>query len=217
MFSDVVVPYFNYSVAEAGLCIITGSIPALRPLLANVLPNFVETYNLETIVDSAKENIRRAASRQSSRQRRPSDAITLDLGRASTLGDEHDWKGTEQDDRQAAQRPAYHPLAWPAMFMNSKAKRSFDSLLERLRGTTPVDAPRGRQGRPLSVINELEEASDDDAQRRRRATLRGSVIELFRKPVGTPRASPSPAPPSVEALSAGVEEQREASVHGDLF
>lgn len=52
--ADVAIPYFNWSIIEAGLIIITGSVPYLRPLMATILPDFFKSYNFPSLAFSAK-------------------------------------------------------------------------------------------------------------------------------------------------------------------
>lgn len=47
-------PYFDWSIIEAGLIIITGSMPFLRPLLATVLPSFFKARNFTSLFPSGK-------------------------------------------------------------------------------------------------------------------------------------------------------------------
>lgn len=54
---DAIAPYLNWSVCEAALIIMTGSVPSLRPLLATILPNlFRSSYytNISTLFASEK-------------------------------------------------------------------------------------------------------------------------------------------------------------------
>lgn len=51
---DVAVPYFNWSIVEAGLIIMTGSVPYLRPLMATILPDFFRSYNFSSLAFSGK-------------------------------------------------------------------------------------------------------------------------------------------------------------------
>lgn len=56
LFSNIVVaiPYFNWSIVEAGLIIITGSVPYLRPLMATILPEFFRSHNFTSLAISGK-------------------------------------------------------------------------------------------------------------------------------------------------------------------
>lgn len=52
--TDVAIPYFNWTIIEAALIIITGSVPYLRPLMATILPEFFKTYNFSTLAFSGR-------------------------------------------------------------------------------------------------------------------------------------------------------------------
>lgn len=61
------VPYFNWSIVEAALIIITGSVPFLRPLLATILPGFFKAHNFTSLFASRKSafNPREASTAES--------------------------------------------------------------------------------------------------------------------------------------------------------
>lgn len=204
-------PYLNYSMAEAGLCIITGSIPALRPLLATILPNFVEQYNLDNLMVSAKGNIRRATSRPASRHRRaPSDADsdcnTMSPQQSNTARDPG--QGSSCSEIEKAERGETNDSELGSSSASSSSRPAAGDLLRRLRlatadflqrfypgglasGREEVDEElaRGRKGRPLSVINELDESSEERERRSRTTALRDSVVEMFKTGQGAAAAA----------------------------
>lgn len=50
------VSYYNWSVVETGLIIITGSVPALRPLLQTILPEFFKSNNFPSLFSSPRRS-----------------------------------------------------------------------------------------------------------------------------------------------------------------
>lgn len=58
----VAIPYFNWSIVEAGLIIITGSVPYLRPLMATILPDFFKSCNFSSLAISGKSENASAGS-----------------------------------------------------------------------------------------------------------------------------------------------------------
>lgn len=176
-------PYFNYSVAEAGLCIIMGSVPALRPLLATILPNFVETYNLDNLMESAKGNIRRATSRPATHRRAMSDAASDMSPQQSNTATEHGW--SEADKTERKENENYELSTWSSstsfrLGLLRRLRLATVDLLERLRGSSREELARGRRGRPLSVINELDEASEEHERKVKISALRHSVADMFK-------------------------------------
>lgn len=173
-------PYFNYSVAEAGLCIITGSVPALRPLLATILPNFVETYNLDNLMESAKGNIRRATSRPASHRRAMSDAASDMTLQRSNTATEHGWVEMDKTERKENENAELSTWSSSSLGLLRRIRLATVDLLERLRGPTREELARGRRRRPLSVINELDEASEERERKAKISALRHSVVEMFK-------------------------------------
>lgn len=172
--------------AEAAVCIITGSVPALRPLLATILPNFFDLYRLDDLAANLKDNIRRAASRQSSR-RRP-DFEMASEGRSSreqsaNAGSKQDWSYLERNysfTPEADQNSVNAFEAWSLRSGFYRARGAVANILETFKGPSLEELTRGRQGRPLSVINELEEASDEgESQRGRARAIWDSITGVF--------------------------------------
>ncbi|KAK7701687.1 hypothetical protein SLS64_010135 [Diaporthe eres] len=50
------VSYYNWSVVETGFIIITGSVPALRPLLQTILPEFFKSNNFPSLFSSPRRS-----------------------------------------------------------------------------------------------------------------------------------------------------------------
>lgn len=87
---DTPVSYYNWSVAEAGLCIITGSIPPLKPLVMIILPDFFKSHNLNNFAVSVKGSMRRPSFSRASSRRSSIDMTinthTSDAGTTQTAG-----------------------------------------------------------------------------------------------------------------------------------
>lgn len=174
--------------AEAAVCIITGSVPALRPLLATILPNFFDSYRLDDLAANLKDNIRRATSRQSSRRRADFDTISEFRQQSTVSAGKQDWSDVEKnesrrdDDSNSAEtsRGWYPRSAW------YRARRAVANFCKALKGPSQEELTRGRRGRPLSVINELDEASNEiESEKGRVMTVWDHVTGLFKQDNGT--------------------------------
>ncbi|POS75882.1 hypothetical protein DHEL01_v205724 [Diaporthe helianthi] len=61
------VPYYNWSVVETALIIITGSVPSLRPLLQTILPEFFKSNNFPSLFTSYRSTWKVANSSSSTK------------------------------------------------------------------------------------------------------------------------------------------------------
>ncbi|KAL1870752.1 hypothetical protein Daus18300_005072 [Diaporthe australafricana] len=60
------VSYYNWSAVETGFIIITGSVPALRPLLQTILPEFFKSNNFPSLFSSPRRSVWKPADSSSS-------------------------------------------------------------------------------------------------------------------------------------------------------
>lgn len=143
----------------------------------------MDTYNLENLVISAKANIRRAASRPVSRQRLASDAGLDSSQQSSAAASEQSWTDVERAPEVPRDEEESHALAgWASIALLRRARSAVVDLVERLRGASQGgERTRGRRDRPLSMIDELGEVSEEGWRRSDISALRRSVVELFRK------------------------------------
>lgn len=143
----------------------------------------MDTYNLENLVISAKANIRRAASRPVSRQRLASDAGLDSSQQSSAAASEQNWTDVERAPEVPRDEEESHVLAgWTSIALLRRARSAVVDLVERLRGASHGgERTRGRRDRPLSMIDELGEVSEEGWRRSEISALRRSVVELFRK------------------------------------
>lgn len=190
------VEYFNWSVAEAGLCIITGSIPALRPLLATILPRSFGSYNMDDFVETVKDTVNRVATRPGSRSRSRAGSRAesrigsrMDHRRRSSEGtisslpgdlrdhsyNEIDSPKTEGARSLSAKLPAISTMLGS---VSSLAMRASCSLIKILRRRGPRgDEERGRSR--LSVINELDEVtSARENEKHKRSRFASRIPDL---------------------------------------
>lgn len=164
---DANVYYFNWSAIEAGLCIITGSIPALRPLPAIILPKFYENYSMDGIVDSVKDTVNRVATRPGSRARSRSDSRQTHRRWSSDrtirsipcVPREHSFIELDSPETERARSMnTKMPKVSAAMgSVSSAVMQTVCKVLQVLRRRDNGDEERGRSR--LSVINELEEVT----------------------------------------------------------
>ncbi|KAJ4418213.1 hypothetical protein N0V82_005687 [Gnomoniopsis sp. IMI 355080] len=185
------VEYFNWSVAEAGLCIITGSIPALRPLLAIILPRLFGQYNMDEFVETVKGTVSRVATRPGSRSRSRAGSRAgsrLDHRRRSSDGTikslpgilrEHTYNEIESPKtEQAGSLSSKVPVASKVMAsVSSIVMRTTCSLMKVFhRRDIWEDEERGRSR--LSVINELDEVTSSRENEKHEVSSFGIRIGL---------------------------------------
>ncbi|KAJ4387515.1 hypothetical protein N0V93_008108 [Gnomoniopsis smithogilvyi] len=181
------VEYFNWSVAEAGLCIITGSIPALRPLLATILPRLFGQCNMDELVETVKDTVNRVATRSGSRSRSRAGSRREHLRRSSEgtissftgISREHTFKEIESPKTERAHDLSNKVPKVSAVMesVSSFAMRTCCSLMKVFRRTHVwEDEERGRSR--LSVINELDEVSSPKENEKKELRRLGNWIPV---------------------------------------